>query len=114
MKECPQDFFYDILSENQFISQVLRVKRSYKSAGCLVFLFIVFDVGTLQSFSRNIPASNKDLHVKFKTLYDTLKEKFSWEIPGVTPSLKDPNYSGYDTEDDEEEEGEYAPAIVEM
>jgi len=90
MKECPQDFFYDILSENQFISQVLR------------------------SFSRNIPASNKDLHVKFKTLYDTLKEKFSWEIPGVTPSLKDPNYSGYDTEDDEEEEGEYAPAIVEM
>ncbi|CAO3676457.1 unnamed protein product [Umbelopsis vinacea] len=91
MKECPQDFFYDILSENNFMSQVLK------------------------NFSRNIPASNKSLHQKFKLLYDTLKERFNWEIPGIAESLKEPYAAVSDSEDEEEEEeGEYAPVIVEL
>jgi hypothetical protein len=36
MKECPQDFFYEILSEDNFVSQVLKVscKKSMNSEPC--------------------------------------------------------------------------------
>jgi hypothetical protein len=49
-------------------------------------------------------------------LNQTLKEKFNWEIPGLSVELKGYSHQDSDSEanDSEEEEGEYAPAIVEF
>ncbi|KAM3581958.1 hypothetical protein VKS41_005398 [Umbelopsis sp. WA50703] len=90
MKECPQDFFYEILSEDNFVSQVLK------------------------TFARNIPAANKELQQQFFALHDILKKEFNWEIPGLSSSLKNNDQAQCGDEDDEEEVGEYAPAIVEL
>ncbi|KAH8556016.1 A1 cistron-splicing factor [Umbelopsis sp. PMI_123] len=92
MNECPQDFFYDILSENDFLSKQFK------------------------TFSRNIPSSNKELQQQLMALNQTLKEKFNWEIPGLSVELKGYSHQDSDSEanDSEEEEGEYAPAIVEF
>ncbi|KAI8583299.1 hypothetical protein K450DRAFT_222945 [Umbelopsis ramanniana AG] len=96
MNECPQDFFYDILSENHFLSQQLK------------------------TFSRNIPGSNEKLRQKFVAFHQKLQEKFHWEIPGLPASLKDHRRRSSDreihddSEDDEDEEGEFAPTIVEL
>ncbi|KAI7905954.1 A1 cistron-splicing factor [Cokeromyces recurvatus] len=58
LNECPEDFYRDILSENNFTSVMLK------------------------TFQRNIPTSNESLLKRYKKLKKFIQVKFDWEIPG--------------------------------
>lgn len=57
LEECPEDFFRDILSENNFTSVVL------------------------QTFQRSIPGSNEKLVSKFSKFKNFITKRFEWDIP---------------------------------
>ncbi|CDH55582.1 protein aar2 homolog [Lichtheimia corymbifera JMRC:FSU:9682] len=57
LDECPEDFFRDILSENNFVSVMLK------------------------NLKEHIPATNQDLIGKFDNLKQFLSRRFNWEIP---------------------------------
>ncbi|KAI8372918.1 A1 cistron-splicing factor [Radiomyces spectabilis] len=57
LDECPEDFFRDILSENNFIASMLK------------------------TFARNIPPNSVDLRSRFERLKKFIATRFKWEIP---------------------------------
>ncbi|KAI8364489.1 A1 cistron-splicing factor [Choanephora cucurbitarum] len=57
LEECPDDFYRDILSENNFTSIMLKTLKG------------------------NIPGSNEELVKKYGRLQRFLIEKFGWEVP---------------------------------
>ncbi|CAG8595876.1 17104_t:CDS:2 [Acaulospora morrowiae] len=96
LDECPQDFFYDVISENNFLSSVL--KTLYKN---------ILELALTTEPSSSLPVDTQrskrlhNLRRKFEKFRGFLNRKFHWEIAG-------------DSNNDEEEEGEYAPVVVEL
>ncbi|KAI7871351.1 A1 cistron-splicing factor [Spinellus fusiger] len=57
LEECPEDFFHDILSENNFLGVML------------------------QKFHNNIPESGSTLRTRLTLFRKTLMKRFKWELP---------------------------------
>ncbi|RUS22037.1 hypothetical protein BC937DRAFT_90589 [Endogone sp. FLAS-F59071] len=59
----------------------------------------------LKTFSRNIPRTTPRLRARFESLRMFVKRRFDWDIGGEARA---------EEEDEEDEDGEYAPVVVEM
>ncbi|KAG9304045.1 hypothetical protein G9A89_005955 [Geosiphon pyriformis] len=85
LEVCPDDFFLDVVTENNFLAKMLTIFRHNIS-----------EVADLSSTS-----SLKRLQSKFDKFQEFLKQKFKWDIVDLTS-------------ESEAEEGEYAPILVEL
>ncbi|KAL1923820.1 uncharacterized protein VTP21DRAFT_8800 [Calcarisporiella thermophila] len=82
LTQCPEDFFSDILSENNFLLSMLK------------------------KLARNLPGDGS-LHAKFTSFQGFLRQRFRWDLAEEVAAERE-------AEEHEEEEGEYAPVVVEL
>ncbi|CAI2177495.1 19959_t:CDS:2 [Funneliformis geosporum] len=90
LEECPQDFFHEILAENNYLIHSLKIFRR----------------NILDSINASSQQQSQKFHVlrrRFEKFRGFLNKRFHWGI--VDEEL---------AKEEEEEEGEYAPVVVEL
>ncbi|RHZ74108.1 hypothetical protein Glove_227g17 [Diversispora epigaea] len=91
LEECPQDFFHDVITENNFLSVILKIfHKNVKEVSA--------ETQQQQQQQKN---KLNTLRHKFEKFRGFLNQRFSWEV-------------GDRDFEDEKEEGEFAPVVVEF
>ncbi|CAG8504582.1 3514_t:CDS:2 [Ambispora leptoticha] len=91
LEECSDDFFRDVISENNFLAHMLKTFRR----------------NLLDLSSTNRSPELGTLKRKFEKIRTFLNRKFKWEMIDSAVRIEV-------GADDEEEEGEYAPIIIDV
>jgi len=119
LEECQTDFFYEIEMDKSFLLHALKVslannitdKISYQTRhSCVYMQIVILYFVPLQTLSRNIDsvystsATPQKLHTlkrRFENFRAFLDKKFNWTWVR-------------ESRDEDEDEGEYAPVVVEL
>ncbi|CAG8523987.1 6358_t:CDS:2 [Ambispora gerdemannii] len=90
LEECSDDFFRDVISENNFLAHMLKAFR--------------YNLLDLSSTNRSVELGT--LKRKFEKLRAFLNRKFKWEMIDSVERIE--------VGADDEEEGEYAPIVIDI
>ncbi|CAG8476395.1 10557_t:CDS:2 [Funneliformis mosseae] len=93
LEECPQDFFHEILAENNYLVHSLKMFRRN-----ILDSFFSISASSQQQGSQKLHA----LRRRFEKFRGFLNQRFHWGIVEEEIARE------------EEEEGEYAPVVVEL
>ncbi|GBC02188.1 hypothetical protein RclHR1_00450023 [Rhizophagus clarus] len=93
LEECPRDFFHNIVTENNFLTHVLKIFRRN-----------ILEVLSVDALSQQSLEKLHALRRRFENFRGFLNQRFHWEIIDEAAAR----------EEQEEEEGEYAPVVVEL
>jgi A1 cistron-splicing factor AAR2 len=96
LEECPRDFFHDIMTENNYLAHVLKILRR----NILEASSSSVDSTSQQQSSQKLRA----LRRRFEKFRNFLNQRFHWEIADEETAQGE----------EEREEGEYAPVVVEL
>ncbi|RIA96054.1 A1 cistron-splicing factor [Glomus cerebriforme] len=93
LEECPRDFFHNIVTEDNYLAHVLKNFRRN-----------ILEASSMDAIPQQSLEKLHTLRRRFEKFRGFLNQRFHWEIVDEVAAR----------EEEEREEGEYAPVVVEL